>query len=75
MSEPLLYERDGHVGIITFNRPDKLNALTPSMMQQLDRLLDQINVELPRSLEGRGLVEVQLEVEGILSNRIQISFQ
>jgi enoyl-CoA hydratase/carnithine racemase len=45
MSEPLLYERDGHVGIITFNRPDKLNALTPSMMQQLDRLLDQINVD------------------------------
>jgi enoyl-CoA hydratase/carnithine racemase len=43
--EPLLYEQDGHVAILTFNRPDKLNALTPTMMQTLDRLLDQINAD------------------------------
>lgn len=42
---PLMYELDGHVAIITLNRPDKLNALTPAMMQELDRLLDQINAD------------------------------
>jgi enoyl-CoA hydratase/carnithine racemase len=42
---PLTYEQDGHVAIIRFNRPDKLNALTPPMMQELDRLLDQINAD------------------------------
>ena len=51
--------------------------LTPTYAQEAPGFigLDQINVELPRSLEGRGLVEVQLEVEGILSNRIQLTFQ
>jgi enoyl-CoA hydratase/carnithine racemase len=44
-SAPLIYEQDEHVGIIRFNRPDKLNALTPAMMQELDRLLDQINTD------------------------------
>ena len=44
-SEPLIYEQDEHVAIIRFNRPDKLNALTPAMMQELDRLLDQINAD------------------------------
>jgi uncharacterized protein (TIGR03437 family) len=51
--------------------------LTPTYAQEAPGFLglDQVNVELPRSLEGRGLVDVQLEVEGILSNRIQLSFQ
>ncbi len=40
---PLTYTLDGNVGVITLNRPDKLNALTPAMMQELNRLLDQIN--------------------------------
>jgi enoyl-CoA hydratase/carnithine racemase len=40
---PLTYELDGHVAIIKFNRPDKLNALTPAMMQALDQLLDQVD--------------------------------
>lgn len=44
-SAPLIYEQDGHVAIIRFNRPDKLNALTPAMMQELSRLLDQINAD------------------------------
>jgi enoyl-CoA hydratase/carnithine racemase len=46
MSEPpLLYDQDGHVGIITFNRPDKLNALSPSLMQEFERTLDRINAD------------------------------
>ncbi|MFN8568447.1 MAG: enoyl-CoA hydratase/isomerase family protein [Kouleothrix sp.] len=40
---PLTYTLDGNVGVITLNRPDKLTALTPAMMQELNRLLDQIN--------------------------------
>jgi enoyl-CoA hydratase/carnithine racemase len=44
-SAPLIYEQDEHVAIIRFNRPDKLNALTPAMMQELDRLLDRINAD------------------------------
>ncbi len=44
-SAPLIYEQDGHVAVIRFNRPDKLNALTPAMMQELSRLLDQINTD------------------------------
>lgn len=46
MTEPaLLYERDGGIATITINRPDKLNALTPSMMQELGRLLDEANID------------------------------
>src|SRR3954465_6012573 len=44
-SAPLIYEQDGHVAVIRFNRPDKLNALTPAMMQELSRLLDLINTD------------------------------
>jgi enoyl-CoA hydratase/carnithine racemase len=46
MSEPaLLYTQDGHVAIITFNRPDKLNALSPGLMQEFERILDRINTD------------------------------
>jgi enoyl-CoA hydratase/carnithine racemase len=46
MSEPpLLYDQDGHVGIITFNRPDKLNALSPSLMREFETTLDRINAD------------------------------
>jgi enoyl-CoA hydratase/carnithine racemase len=44
-SAPLIYEQDGHVAVIRFNRPDKLNALTPAMMQELGQLLDLINTD------------------------------
>ena len=36
MAEPVvLYERDDKVSIITLNRPDKLNAISPELMHQL----------------------------------------
>jgi enoyl-CoA hydratase/carnithine racemase len=43
--QELLYEQDGHVAILTFNRPDKLNALSPTLMQELERTLDRINTD------------------------------
>ena len=36
MAEPVvLYELDDKVSIITLNRPEKLNAISPELMQQL----------------------------------------
>ena len=36
MADPLvLYAADGKVGIVTLNRPDKLNAITPELKQLL----------------------------------------
>jgi enoyl-CoA hydratase/carnithine racemase len=44
MSDTVLrIERDGHVAILTLNRPDKLNALSPALMQALNQALDAIN--------------------------------
>jgi enoyl-CoA hydratase len=46
MSQTILkIERDEHVAILTFNRPDKLNALSPDLMQQLSSTLDHINAD------------------------------
>ncbi|MBW2939912.1 enoyl-CoA hydratase/isomerase family protein [Zhongshania aquimaris] len=33
--QEILFSRDGHVAIITLNRPDKLNAYTPDMGEEL----------------------------------------
>ncbi|HKQ74779.1 MAG TPA: kelch repeat-containing protein [Blastocatellia bacterium] len=35
--------------------------------------LDQINVRLPRSLEGRGAIDVELSVDGRASNKVRVS--
>jgi uncharacterized protein (TIGR03437 family) len=37
--------------------------------------LDQVNVQLPRSLIGRGVVDVSLTVDGVVSNVVRISIQ
>jgi len=53
-----LYETDGKVGIITMNRPDKLNAISPEMKKALEAMFgkaeadDSISVVVLRA-EGR----------------------
>lgn len=39
---PVLYERDGAVGILTLNRPKALNSMTVAMLETIGRLLDDI---------------------------------
>lgn len=39
----LITERDGHVLVVTLNRPDKLNAFTPEMMTGLADAWEQLN--------------------------------
>jgi enoyl-CoA hydratase/carnithine racemase len=43
VSEHLLRVDDGHVSIITLNRPEKLNAVTVEMDRQLNEMVFQIN--------------------------------
>ena len=39
MNDELLYDVDGHVATITFNRPDRMNTITPRMLDLLSDLL------------------------------------
>jgi enoyl-CoA hydratase/carnithine racemase len=37
--DELLYERDGHVAVIRFNRPDRMNTITAAMLARFSDLL------------------------------------
>jgi enoyl-CoA hydratase len=51
MSEAfVLYEADGKVGIVTLNRPEKLNALTMDMRLALQRVLEQADADASTSV-------------------------
>ena len=43
--EHLLVERDEHVIILTMNRPERRNALSPSMMAKMSAAWDEINAD------------------------------
>ena len=45
MTDELLYDVDGHVGVITFNRPDRMNTITPKMLDGLSKLLLQADAD------------------------------
>jgi enoyl-CoA hydratase/carnithine racemase len=45
MSDNILVERDGFVGIITINRPEKLNAVTPEMAGALVAAVTEFNTD------------------------------
>jgi len=55
--ETVLYAADGKVGIVTLNRPDKLNALTMEMRLALER-------ELRRADEDAATSVIVLRAEG-----------
>lgn len=42
---PVLYERDGAVGVLTLNRPEALNAMTVAMLETIGDLLDGIEAD------------------------------
>ena len=41
--EPILVERRGRVGLVTLNRPEKLNALSSELVNQLERALHELD--------------------------------
>jgi len=43
--QPVLYERDGAVGVLTLNRPQALNAMTVSMLETMGRILEWIEAD------------------------------
>ena len=45
MSDDILVDRDGFVGIITLNRPEKLNAVTPEMADALVVAVNAFNAD------------------------------
>ena len=40
MQDEVIFTEDNGVGVITLNRPDRLNALTYSMVQKINKNLD-----------------------------------
>lgn len=45
MTEHILFEQRGHVALVTLNRPDKLNALTIEMIDELGALAARIDAD------------------------------
>lgn len=43
MTAPLIFEIEGQVGIITYNRPEKLNAMTPEMAELMVDAVNRCN--------------------------------
>ena len=39
----LLYEKRGHVGLVTINRPKSMNAFTQEMLEAMDAAFDDFN--------------------------------
>ena len=44
-AELVRYERDGSLAILTFDRPEKLNAINKAMIEQLDLVLDEAEAD------------------------------
>lgn len=52
MTDELLYETNGHIGVIRFNRPDRMNTITPAMLNALSERL----IEADQDPEVRAIV-------------------
>ena len=46
--ETLLFQRENGIGIITFNRPDRLNTISSQILDELNSLLDEIESDALR---------------------------
>lgn len=67
--ESLKYEVDDNVALVTLNRPTKLNALSPTLMQELSAVLDEVNDDkgvrcLVITGEGDKAFSVGFDLEG-----------
>ncbi len=47
--QPIFIKRDGHVTVITLNRPDRLNAINQQLTQELHDALEQLAGEFPET--------------------------
>ena len=55
MPETVLYEVDGRVATLTLNRPDRLNAIVPALIADLEAALDRAQAdEMVRAIRLRG---------------------
>jgi enoyl-CoA hydratase len=43
--ENIIYEEDGNVAVIKFNRPKALNAINPDVLKEVGQVLDKIEAE------------------------------
>ena len=48
--EFITYEVEGQIGIITINRPKALNALNSTVLEELDKTLDAVDLQTVRCL-------------------------
>lgn len=48
--EYITYEAEGQIGIITINRPKALNALNSTVLEELDKTLDAVDLQTVRCL-------------------------
>lgn len=44
--ETITYDKQGYIATIRFNRPEKMNAITPDMMRQLYECMEEINANM-----------------------------
>ncbi len=76
--DTILYEQEGPLAKLTFNRPDKLNSMTAAMHGEVRDAFDQIEASGTRALiltgEGRGFCAGQDLADLDLSGEVDLSY-